>query len=372
MVKDATADRSGGGGGEVPTNGAAAATPFQHVQSSKILTRADSQNHKCQEFAHQRVPVFDQRVYSDGRTADYQQGWLSWAVSVTTLTLYVGWIPALLLLWLFVWVPPVAATLAVLYSTLLLRPLLHWRGCIDGYILRTWREYFNFSYYMEGPGVDQDKNYILAEFPHGAFPMGPLIAAGAVSECLYRSDIYGLGASVLFWIPGYYHFMTWIGVQPASKANFHRLLKRGWVAVIVGGIAEMFMMREDREQIYLRRRKGIVRMAVETGHDIVPIYHFGNTSVLSFGPAWLKNLSRRLRASVGLMYGRCGLPIPRPAPIMMACGLPVPAGPGLPKDHPDFDATVDKVHQQLVDAMQQLYDNHKAMYGWADKPLVID
>lgn len=89
-------------------------------------------------------------MYSDGRTADYQQGWLSWAVSVTTLTLYVGWIPALLLLWLFVWVPPVAATLALLYSTLLLRPLLHWRGCIDGYILRTWREYFNFSYYMEG------------------------------------------------------------------------------------------------------------------------------------------------------------------------------------------------------------------------------
>jgi 2-acylglycerol O-acyltransferase 2 len=189
---------------------------------------------------------------------------------------------------------------------------------------------------------------------------------------MIHSNIYGLGASVLFWIPGYYHFMTWIGVQPASKKNFYRLLKKGWVAVIVGGIAEMFMMRDDKEQIYLRERKGMVRMAVETGHDIVPIYHFGNTQVLSFGPAWLKHLSRRLRASVGMMYGRFGLPIPRPAEIMMACGPPVVAGPGMPKDHPDFLRTVDEVHQQLVDAMQKLYDDHRGMYGWADRPLIID
>jgi len=166
--------------------------------------------------------------------------------------------------------------------------------------------------------------------------------------------------------------MMWIGTTPATKQNFLRLLKKGWVAVVVGGIAEMFMMRPEREQIMLKKRKGIVRIAVQTGTDIIPVYHFGNTKVLSFGPTWLKELSRKMQMSIGLMYGVCGLPIPHKHEIMMVCGVPVPSGPALPLEDPAFGARVDEMHKKLVEAMRGLYERHATGFGWSDRPLVID
>ncbi len=39
---------------------------------------------------------------------------------------------------------------------------------------------------------------------------------------------------------------------------------------------------------------------------------------------------------------------------------------------PQFEATVDKVHAQVCDALQAMYDRHKAEYGWDDRPLIIN
>ena len=41
------------------------------------------------------------------------------------------------------------------------------------------------------------------------------------------------------------------------------------------------------------------------------------------------------------------------------------------KDHPDFEATVDKLHAQLVSELQDLYNRHRGEYGWGDRPLEI-
>mmetsp|Transcript_24694 Transcript_24694/g.68724 ORF Transcript_24694/g.68724 Transcript_24694/m.68724 type:complete len:363 (-) Transcript_24694:1122-2210(-) len=226
-----------------------------------------------------RSPVIGRRVYTDGRTAGFQQGLISRLVAVVTLALYVAWIPLLLVVALMCWWHRCLAALAVLLaSTLAMPATMRWQPLLDSYVMRTWREYFNFSYVLDG-GIDQQKSYILAEFPHGAFPLGPIVSMSAVNECLFGQRISGVGASILFWIPGYYHFLTWVGGLPATKSNILKFLKKGWVAVTVGGIAEMFIMKPDQERIYLRKRRGVVRIAVQTGTDIIPVYHFGNTQV---------------------------------------------------------------------------------------------
>lgn len=114
--------------------------------------------------------------------------------------------------------------------------------------------------------------------------------------------------------------MTWVGAMPASRKNLAKLLNMGSVAVVVGGIAEMFMVRKDREEILLRGRKGLIRTAIETGTPIVPVYCLGGSQILSFGPTFLKALSRRLRTSIGFVFGRLGLPIPRQIPMRMVSG----------------------------------------------------
>jgi diacylglycerol O-acyltransferase 2, plant len=54
-----------------------------------------------------------------------------------------------------------------------------------------------------------------------------------------EQKVYGLAASAVFYLPGYKHFMRWVGCMPASRDNLVQLLKKGSVAVTMGGIAEM-------------------------------------------------------------------------------------------------------------------------------------
>lgn len=57
--------------------------------------------------------------------------------------------------------------------------------------------------------------------------------------------------------------------------------------MLVGGIAEMFMLERDREIIMLHKRRGFVRAALEAGVSILPVYYFGQSKVLSFGPKYV-------------------------------------------------------------------------------------
>ncbi len=68
-----------------------------------------------------------------------------------------------------------------------------------------------------------------------------------------------------------------------------------------------------------------------------------------------------------IFWGRFGMPIPYRIPIVGAMGKAIP----VPLKADPTDAEVDAVHQQLLEAMVQLFDEHKAAYGWEKKKLVI-
>ncbi|GIL93332.1 hypothetical protein Vretifemale_20740 [Volvox reticuliferus] len=93
--------------------------------------------------------------------------------------------------------------------------------------------------------------------------------------------------------------------------------------------------------------------------------------VLDFGPQVLSSLSRSMRAALGFLYGTWYLPLPRPRPIYMVVGKPIPV-PRLPRDDPKYEEVINEVHKRVCDALQQMYDDHKAEYGWADRPLMIN
>lgn len=36
-----------------------------------------------------------------------------------------------------------------------------------------------------------------------------------------------------------------------------------------------------------------------------------------------------------------------------------------------YEQVVDDIHRRVCDALQKLYDDHRAEYGWSDRALVI-
>jgi hypothetical protein len=145
---------------------------------------------------------YGKRVYLN-RAKD--QGPMSAFVAMFTLALFYAWafLITYLLIGAFFSTTAMVLYLALL-GTLAIPAKVHWQGFLDSYLFKTWREYFSFSYYFKEP-LDPKKNYVLAEFPHGVVPVGPILAASVVDRVWPGIKVHAIAASVLFYIPGFKH-----------------------------------------------------------------------------------------------------------------------------------------------------------------------
>jgi hypothetical protein len=146
-----------------------------------------------------------------------------------------------------------------------------------------------------------------------------------------------------------------------------RLLRTSSVGVIVEGIAGVFQGAcPESERVYLSRRKGFVKAAIQAGAPLVPVYHLGASQVLSF--AGNGSLSRKWRLTVAAYWGARGLPLPRRHDIISVVGRPLPV---VQCDTPD-QATIDALHARFVEALVRLFDEHKHLLpGWEAKTLEV-
>ena len=119
----------------------------------------------------------------------------------------------------------------------------------------------------------------------------------------------------------------------------------------------------------LKSRKGFVRLALQQGVPLVPVYVFGNSMLLKLValPQLFETLSRWLRVSLTPFMGRWGLPIPFRLPLLYAVGAPLM----VTKTPNPTPAQVDELHRRFIAALIQLFDKHKHLYGWANKRLSI-
>ena len=94
-------------------------------------------------------------------------------------------------------------------------------------------------------------------------------------------------ASVLLVSPILKHVTGIFGLTSASKGAMRKKFQqesgiRGSLVLHIGGIAELFRSSRSEERLYLMKRKGFIKVALrEKGVDIIPVYLFGNTSVLT-------------------------------------------------------------------------------------------
>lgn len=167
------------------------------------------------------------RLYSDGMTKGYTPNACTLALATLSLAAYMS-IPHLMLgLMAAAFFSRTAAwTLAALAATLLLPPKpLRVLPVLHSYLFLCWRRYFRFSYLFE-ESLDPHGDYIIAQFPHGAFPFGALLGGTFMAAEYPAYPCYALAANAAFWVPIWRHVHAWLGTEACTKTNFHR-----WVVV---------------------------------------------------------------------------------------------------------------------------------------------
>ena len=178
--------------------------------------------------------------------------------------------------------------------------------------------------------------------------------------------VRALAASAALRVPFLQQAFGGLGLVHATRHEAIALLEAGpkdeSVGLNPGGIAEMFHVNDPDETIFLKHRKGFVKLAIQHGATLVPGYCFGSTKVCrvqvvsapsaatrgglskscaslvcvclnvsvhqamhivtdSFGIC--RRISRATRMSLVLIAGRFGLPIAFRTPIAAAMGTPI-------------------------------------------------
>jgi hypothetical protein len=266
--------------------------------------------------------------------------------------------------------------------------------------------------------LDPQKKYVVGLHPHGIFP------ASMAYLCCQQSAWYerfpGIkffitGATVVFQVPWVREVAMAFGAVDARREVLEGMLKAGHsVGIAIGGEAEALESESGRDALVLNSRQGFVRLALAQGADLVPTYAFGLNDIFTTKASWGRGLRqwlcKHLHVALPIFWGRGFTPLPHRRPVTVVVGKPirVPAPPasratatatagqggttggeqeqeqdGGDGGHsaapctpeaggyaPD-QALVTHFHALYVQAVQELYDAHKADLGFGDRELEL-
>lgn len=221
--------------------------------------------------------------------------------------------------------------------------------------------------------IIRNRPQILVAPPHGVFPYGNILAM-LVFPSVAGHHFWGLASNAPLRVPIFRQILQSIGVLDASRETARRALTTypRTIGISTGGVAEVYETNADHECIVLRERVGLIKLAIRTGADLVPCYLFGNTKLLSCwipGGRLFERWSRKIGFALLWPYGRFGLPIPHRIPVLGVTGPPIPTY-HIQCEEPTPEQ-VRVVHEQLLVAMQELFDRYKGLYNWNDTELII-
>uniref|UniRef100_A0A8C7WQ27 Acyltransferase n=1 Tax=Oryzias sinensis TaxID=183150 RepID=A0A8C7WQ27_9TELE len=248
--------------------------------------------------------------------------------------------------------------------------------------LRVWkhmRDYFPIKL-VKTADLDPKHNYILGFHPHGV-----LVAGAFTNFCTYATGFqklfpglttYLLMLPLWFRAPFFRDYAMCAGLIPSDKesASYPLRQKRGGNAVViaVGGAPEALDAHPGTFNMLLANKKGFIKMAMEHGAHLVPVFSFGENEVYDQveNPrgTWLRwiqeHLQRIMGISLPLFHARgifqysFGL-LPYRRPITTVVGRPIK----VEKKQKPTPEELDALHQLYMDKLSELFEEHKGNFG---------
>jgi len=157
--------------------------------------------------------------------------------------------------------------------------------------LRSSRFWMYFADYypasmMKEEDLPADRPYVFGYHPHGIIGMGAL-ATFATEATGFSVGFPGIKPHLLtlssnFQMPFYRDILLALGVCSVSKQSCSNILKSGpgfAITIVVGGAAESLSARPGTADLTLRKRLGFIKLAIQHGADLVPVFSFGENDI---------------------------------------------------------------------------------------------
>ncbi|XP_042327964.1 2-acylglycerol O-acyltransferase 3 [Sceloporus undulatus] len=249
------------------------------------------------------------------------------------------------------------------------------------------RDYFPIKL-VKTAELPPTRNYVLGSHPHG------IICAGAFSAFCTEATGFsrtfpGLQPRLallagLFRLPVYRDYMMSSGMIPVSKRSLDFVLRGGpgqAVVIVVGGASESLDCAPGEQRVRLRGRRGFVRLALQHGADLVPVYSFGENDIFRQVRFPEGSCARRLQLRFKQLTGfapclfggrdlfcsRLWGILPLAAPITVVVGKPIP----VPRRPSPTEEEVAHFHALYVQALRELFEAHKGSCGLRDSEQLV-
>ncbi|XP_028322281.1 2-acylglycerol O-acyltransferase 3b isoform X2 [Gouania willdenowi] len=240
------------------------------------------------------------------------------------------------------------------------------------------RDYFPVKL-VKTADLSPNRNYIFGCHPHG------IMCAGAFSSfSTDSSNFSSLFPGVrpllavlagLFRVPLLREYIMCAGLRPVSRSSLIHLLtqhgKGNAVGIVIGGAEESLSSAPGLNTVVVRRRRGFVRMALECGADLVPVYSFGENELfhqvmLSEGGVGrsLQDLFKRVMGFAPCLFvgQRFGL-MPARTTVTTVVGSPITVEHRLVPSEEE----VDHYHRLYMEALNKLFHQHKVSCGLSEQ-----
>ncbi|KZT00590.1 DAGAT-domain-containing protein [Laetiporus sulphureus 93-53] len=171
---------------------------------------------------------------------------------------------------------------------------------------RFWRYFADYypASMLKTCDLPADRPYVFGYHPHGIIGMGALCTFGTesasavppshvfrghsspagtgFSQCYPGIIPHLLTLSSNFRVPFYRDFLLAMGIRSVSKQSCSNILKGGpgqSITIVVGGAAESLSARPGTADLTLRKRLGFIKVAIQHGADLVPVFSFGENDI---------------------------------------------------------------------------------------------